>query len=332
MTLKDALIKALGELKIASSTKEVLDYILTYKCYDFKEAKTPQDTVSASLGRFIRHGDSRVSRIKEKGGVYLYYLSVNEETIKDSQEKEIETSLNAQKGKTKTNDKEEIYKESSLHKLLCTFLYSKGISSKTIAQQRSNGSDDIGKIWIHPDMIGVEFLDSNYKQDSRKLLRIINVKEKVKIYSYEIKREIKTDIQLKEYYFQAVSNSSWANYGYLVAFDISSTLKDELTRLNEAFGIGVIQLSANPFESKILHAASHKDLDFKTVDKLCINKDFTGFITKLTNYLDAQENYITLSKDNLIGYCDEKFSENNEEAIRAYCIEKSIPMELTEED
>ncbi len=51
---------------------------------------------------------------------------------------------------------------------------------------------------------------------------------------------------LREYYFQAVSNSSWANEGYIVALDIDEddSFFAELKRLNNAFGIGVIKLNA----------------------------------------------------------------------------------------
>ena len=42
----------------------------------------------------------------------------------------------------------------------------------------------------------------------------------------------------------------------------------EMERLSQSFGIGIIELSANPYESKILFTANFKELDFKTIDKL----------------------------------------------------------------
>ncbi len=84
-----------------------------------------------------------------------------------------------------------------------------------------------------------------------KVHRYLNKTDTFKITSYELKKEINTNYELKEAYFQAVSNSSWANYGYLVAFEISDNLIDEIERLNQSFGIGVIELNANPYKSKI---------------------------------------------------------------------------------
>lgn len=67
---------------------------------------------------------------------------------------------------------------------------------------------------------------------------------------------------LRECYFQAVSNSSWAHEGYLVALNISEEpeMMDELRRLNNAFGIGVIRLEAEHFmQSEILFSAKEKE-------------------------------------------------------------------------
>ena len=77
----------------------------------------------------------------------------------------------------------------------------------------------------------------------------------------ELKREISSDNELKQAYFQAVSNSSWANYGYLVALEFSDDLLDEIERLNQSFGVGIIKLNANPYQSKVLFPAKYKNLD-----------------------------------------------------------------------
>ncbi|WP_243251063.1 hypothetical protein [Clostridium sp. D43t1_170807_H7] len=47
---------------------------------------------------------------------------------------------------------------------------------------------------------------------------------------------------LREYYFQAVSNLSWANEGYLVALEIDDEplLRDELRRLNNSLRKGIM--------------------------------------------------------------------------------------------
>lgn len=117
-------------------------------------------------------------------------------------------------------------------------------------------------------MVGVRFNEFQ-EQATRALLKASETKEYVALYSYELKRTIENDHQLKEYFFQALSNSSWANYGYLVAFEINEDVMEEMERLNRAFGIGVIKLSPYTDDTKELFPARKNELDYYTIDKLC---------------------------------------------------------------
>ncbi len=216
----------------------------------------------------------------------------------------------------------ETYKERSLHRLLANNLLGDGILTKTIFHEKSKA--DQSKKWIHPDMVGVRF---NEFQDSatRTLLKAADTKQYLDIYSYELKRNIESDHELKEYFFQALSNSSWANYGYLVALEISNELNEEMERLNRAFGIGIIRLS--PFEgtTQVLFQARKNDVDYYTIDKLCkINKDFRNFMIKTAKVLNAQQDMIEDVKRGLESFCDNGFA--NEEEIISYCSEHHIPL------
>lgn len=274
MTLKEAVLKSLEEINDITNYWEVLTHINNHKYYDFGEAKTPGSTVSAILGDFIRNGDTRVKRIKQAGGTYSYYLTKNEHNIGIeilSGDTEIQIVKPAKINKLKT------YEERDLHKLLSSYLKNTDTYSKTIFHEQSNGKDN-NQIWTHPDMVGIKFLNLQTKA-SQNFLKSINRVDTFKLSSYELKKEINSDSELKKAFFQAVSNSSWANYGYLVAFEFSDSLNEEMARLNQSFGIGIIELNANPYQSKILYPAVFRDLDFKTIDKLCkMNKEFERFI------------------------------------------------------
>ena len=58
-------------------------------------------------------------------------------------------------------------------------------------------------------------------------------------------------LNYREFFFQAVSNSSWANEGYLVAAEIiqDDELLSELECLSIAFGIGIIQLDITDIDA-----------------------------------------------------------------------------------
>lgn len=236
MTLKEAILQSLDDIADLTTYMDIHNHILKMKYYDFGTAKTPASTISALLGDFIRKGDSRVKRIKLDGGTYSYYLSKNEKEI--SVDILTGDSINKQEKTTKVN-KSKTYEERDLHILLSSFLKSIDTYSKTIFHEQSNGKDS-NQIWTHPDMVGIKFLNLQSKA-SQNFLKSINRVDTFKLSSYELKREINSDSELKKAFFQAVSNSSWANYGYLVAFEFSDSLQDEMARLNQSFGIGIIQ-------------------------------------------------------------------------------------------
>jgi hypothetical protein len=260
-----------------------------------------------------------VKRIKQSGGTYSYYLTKNEPEIGLeilSGEEEVK-SLIISKTKSKS------YAERDLHKLLSSYLKNTKIYSKTIFHEQSKYGSDSNQIWTHPDMVGVKFLNLQTKV-SQNFLKSINRVDTFKLSSYEIKKEINSDSELKKAYFQAVSNSSWANYGYLVAFEFSDSLTDEMERLNQSFGIGIIELNANAYKSKVLYPPTYRDLDFKTIDKLCkINKEFEQFIEQTDRLMTAQERYYKSTEKELDEYCDHYFDSDTE--MEAYCDEKNIP-------
>ncbi len=318
MTVKEAILKSLDDIGGLTNYLEVHDHIITRNYYDFGSAKTPTATISAILGDFIRDGDTRVKRIKQEGGSYAYYLTKNEQDIGiEILSGSNETSISKiPKLKTKT------FNERDLHILLSSYLKNTKIYSKTIFHEQSKNGKDNNQIWTHPDMVGVKFLNLQTKV-SQNFLKSINRVDTFKLSSYEIKKEINSDSELKKAYFQAVSNSSWANYGYLVAFEYSDSLLDEMERLNQSFGIGIIELNANPYQSKVLFPATYRDLDFKTIDKLCkINKEFEQFIEQTDRLMTAQERYYKSTEKELEEFCDLYFENDSE--IEAYCKEKNI--------
>jgi len=321
MTLKEAVLKSLEDINDITNYLAVYNHIADKNYYDFGGVKTPGSTISAVLGDFIRNGDTRVKRIKQDGGTYAYYLTKNEQNI----------GIDILSGATETTvtkmvkvDKTKTYDERDLHNLLSSYLKNTGIYSKTIFHEQSNGKDN-NQIWTHPDMVGIKFLNLQTKA-SQNFLKSINRVDTFKLSSYEIKKEINSDSDLKKAFFQAVSNSSWANYGYLVAFEFSDSLTEEMERLNQSFGIGVIELNANPYQSKILFPAKFRNLDFKTIDKLCkINKEFEKFIEQTEKLMTAEDRYYKSTEKELDEFCDGYFANDTE--VEKYCNDKHIPTE-----
>ena len=169
--------------------------------------------------------------------------------------------------------------EKDLHKYLTYFVYYHlNCYTKTIKHHISNKKEF--EEWVHPDMVGCYYRMEDWKPEINEFSSAAGVNSIV-LYSFEIKRELSFG-NLRESFFQCVSNSSWANESYLVAARISEDedFMNELSRLAASFGIGVIELDLDdPHSSDIIIPAKYKkNLDFETMNKLAMNNDFKDFI------------------------------------------------------
>jgi hypothetical protein len=312
-TIKDALIISLADFKDGATAKEIYQNILDNDYFRFNpDAKTPYATVQALLGDMIRNEDSRLRREKVDK-FFVYYLTQNSKNFSAKHAETIE-ALDATS-----------YNERDLHPLLDTFLKDHGIYARTIYHEASKkGSEEHAK-WVHPDIVGARFVEYD-SPECQSFFKDTNSSDSVLLYSYEIKKEIHNDYDLKKNFFQAVSNSSWANYGFLVAFDISQDLINELERLNNSFGIGFILLNSNPYESKVLCPAKKKELDFQTIDKLCtLNPNFRKVIEQIEKIITADDKHIQDSKDKFEEICDNVFTTDAE--WMEHCKKKHIPID-----
>ena len=147
-----------------------------------------------------------------------------------------------------------VIKEQDLYPMLSEFLLSElGVYSKRIDEKRSrNARGAGGNKWLYPDLVGLEDLSGDWHQEIKNCVQQYSDK-KTKLWSFEVKILINRS-NLREAFFQAVSNSSWANFGYLVASEIEGTdTSKELRMLASLHGIGFIQLDAeNPTEGQII--------------------------------------------------------------------------------
>jgi hypothetical protein len=324
-SMKSAILKSLADFNEPVSYRDLYNHAISKKYInpaDYK-GKTPDYSWSRTCSDFIIKKDTRVQRVKNENGIYCYYLANKETQITFPKEKPVIKETESDVKIKRENNKI----ERALHKLFVSYLNNKKIYAKTIFHENSSKEEKSQK-WTHPDIVGVKFID--LEKSANDFLKVINVMDMFDIYSYELKIEIESDADLKMKYFQAVSNSSWANYGYLIATEINGNLFDELKRLNQSFGIGFIKLSVkNPFESEVICPARYKNLDFNTISKLCKqNQDFADFIDKIRRIIISDNDKTT--KDVLYGlekFCDEYFGENEDDEIEKYCKDKHIPVD-----
>ena len=190
-----------------------------------------------------------------------YYFTALSEA-EEVEEAEHETSVKTPK----------TFSEHDLYPKLATSLLSEhGVYSKRIEEKRSkNRFGQNGNRWLHPDLIGFEPVSINWSSTIRQLVNSRSDAEAM-LWSFEVKKLINRS-NVREVFFQALSNSAWANLGYLVAAEISGVgTLDELRMLTAQFGIGVIQLATDEeSESAILiQAEKRTEIDWSAANRLC---------------------------------------------------------------
>lgn len=251
--------------------------------------KTPWQTLGARLFVDIRDNEKSLFIKVGKRPARFFLTSRSSEVPKDA------IAL-IEREESKPEKEILSFHERDIHPLLTYFVsanpaFGRGreILTKTIYHEKSEkrGYSE----WLYPDMIGVYFPLEDWESDIIELGKIADNKL-IKLYSFELKKSL-NKANYRESYFQAVSNSSWSNEGYLVATEIKQDddFLSELERLTLSFGIGIIQLNINDFDSSnVLFPATPKtSLDWETMNKLCSqNKDFKKFVQDVKIDFDSK--------------------------------------------
>ncbi|WP_059040662.1 HTH domain-containing protein [Paenibacillus rubinfantis] len=172
--------------------------------------------------------------------------------------------------------------ERELHPFLAYYAFTHlKTMTRTVYHEKSSKKSGSGE-WLHPDMVGVVYPD--WRDEVKNLSKAIGTRS-LRLVSFGLKREL-NKANLRESFFQAVSNSSWANEGYLVAAAVDSDdeFQSDLNRLSNAFGIGILRLNLkDPDDSDVLFPARMKEeIDWETLNVMSNrNPDFRDFVIRV---------------------------------------------------
>ncbi|MFU7502781.1 MAG: hypothetical protein ACE1S7_05090 [Candidatus Tisiphia sp.] len=187
-------------------------------------------------------------------------------------------------------------KEKEVYLKLSEFLWDElSIYNMTINDKcSSNRSGTNANKWLYPDLVGMEAMTAGWAEVIKDCVKqYANIK--AKLWSFEVKVTINHS-NVRESFFQALSNSSWAHYRYLVAFSLveskdSNTFR-ELEILSARHGIGFILLNINESEKgRILIPAKERlEIDWDMANRLVKeNPDFEHFIKEVTSFYKTGE-------------------------------------------
>ncbi|WP_113907490.1 COG2958 family protein [Aliidiomarina celeris] len=177
--------------------------------------------------------------------------------------------------------------EHDLYPLLIEFLNKEhGLYCQRIDERKSkNVHGSGGNHWLHPDIVALEALDMGWEVVVKDCVRTGN-QSAVRLWSFEVKKHL-TKGNVRKSFFQAVSNSSWANFGYLVATGLNSDVEGELQMLASLHGIGVLLLNTESlFDSQILIPARERTtVDWQSANRIVAeNSDFHHYIEQVGIY------------------------------------------------
>jgi hypothetical protein len=239
------------------------------------KGKTPEASLGARLYTDVQKPTSEFVKLGARPAKFLLKSQVG--SIPDLQHQVVAQPATAVTQKT--------YAEREIHPVVVWFADGTfGAHCRTIYHEKSLKKGEKQNQWIHPDIVGFSLTTQDWTHEVVQLVQNSGALA-ARLYSFEVKISLSFPT-LREYFFQAVSNSSWANEGYLAAVEIDDDpdFREELTRLSQSFGIGVIQLNiAEPVDSTVLLAAREKsEIDWKTVDRIAaLNPDFKEFLNSV---------------------------------------------------
>ncbi len=274
-----SVLEITGPIKVTEvydKAKELFEKGEIENMFDYG-GNTPDQSVSTAIYTALNKGEELpFFKAREKPTLIALKSATNE------------LGLNAQKPSAPSD---KIAHERDLHPFLTYMaIHNENLKcyTKTIFHEESLKSPKGMDRWLYPDMVGVRFLHAEWSNEN-----LIAFSKKfdtlpIKLVSFELKKEISVH-NCRECYFQAISNSSWANEGYLVGRHINthdSKLMDLLKRLHASFGIGVIDLRTDEDKSAILLNAKYKEkIDYTVASELSAkNEKFSGFLKSVVDY------------------------------------------------
>ncbi|WP_017632908.1 hypothetical protein [Vibrio sp. 624788] len=220
------------------------------------------------------------TRDKPRPRIYYWDENPNLPSLDDIQdevdEPEVDTPLVSQS-----------LSEHDLYPMLIEYLSKDlGLYCQRIDERKSkNSHGNGGNHWLHPDIVALEPLDQGWDEIVRSCVRSGN-HSSVRLWSFEVKKHL-TKGNVRKYFFQAVSNSSWANFGYLVATGLNGNVEGELQMLSSLHGIGVLILDTESlFDSQILIPAQEKvNVDWQSANRIVTeNRDFHHYVEQVGIY------------------------------------------------
>jgi uncharacterized protein len=256
-----------------------------------KVYKTDQEFIAQLAAEIGAHRKYLDEKIRFEGSPMRYFFQDASDGPSSSESHEIES---AGTSGVSVCEKKLTLNEFDLYPALYTFAMEQlSVRSMRVDEKRStNTGGKNWNHWLHPDMVGLEVFEEGWQDIVRECVKKTNC-PRVRIWSFEVKKELKTS-NFREAFFQTVSNSSWANLSYLVADSIDSDkILDDLQILSQVHGVGVIELGSSTPTKKarvLIAARERQSVDWDSVNRLAdTNPNFCNFLDRIVKFIQTDD-------------------------------------------
>lgn len=237
--------------------------------------------------------DNRIYKIKGLIGT-IFSATVGETRILRTGDRPAKLYLNEWNRFTEDatqSNKNSSFDEHDMYDPLINFLKNDGMYCMT-TDKKGSGNITQGSKWLHPDIVGIKDVFADVKNNETIELISASQTNRFNLYSFEVKNEI-TVLKARETFYQAMGNSSWANYSYIICANIENNrARSELKTLCESFGIGLLGINfykdgngtllINEDDFEEIVSPKRKEIDITLLDKLADkNPSFKNYLKKV---------------------------------------------------
>ena len=195
-------------------------------------------------------------KVDESAKPIVFYYELKSEQGEENKEK-AKTIISIEKPSAvekEAVDIKEVEDEKALYSKLQDYMLNFSncrVFSRYIAHQGKHPDGAGANEWLHPDLVGFQDMQEGVKNtETISLMEKLNHKRFI-FWSFEVKQRLKKS-DIRKSFFQAVANSSWANFAYLVAAEVENdeTL-EEIKILANLHGVGFIKLEKAMIYQKV---------------------------------------------------------------------------------
>lgn len=181
--------------------------------------------------------------------------------------------------------------ERELDEPLIAWLAEQDIDARSMAPGGKQGIKGTN-LWRFPDVVGC----IDYRKKFDPLIGRLGTATgsgHLDLFSFEVKKNL-TPATLRHHVLEGVSNSAWAHYRYVVCQPCDDEVREEVRKLSQTHGVGLIELEVTRVNHGFIYTANseitiecpRRPVDLREIHELCFKIEWKPFLRWIREILD----------------------------------------------